>query len=820
MSINLKLILGCMAFALFTIAFAVVSQRAHVDLHSFFAQDLAPRQQSIRDLQDGQRRAALLEAVLSRGAATGPDQALSDADRALVDDAVKDMLASAQAAGGAAVDGKASPMRDTIVNALLRLQATGGDMTLRLALRETAKLTEAFDAATARTSQDLEERQDQFAARLEAASRDEIVFLGATLAGVMALAFFLSRSLVHRVRQATATIAAMAGGNLARQRTTDSTREFAALHAALETLRTGIVQQSQSQERLLLSQATSFGTTLETHQNQFGAALNNMTQGLCMLDAGLNLIVFNEPFSRLFSNFKLGAPAQEVLADPRFHHFLAPHETGMFVHEMPSGQLLQVKRRGVRGGGLVITFDDVTEQHKTSQRLEHLAGHDALTGLANRSRFRDTLQEALGDKTASGQLAVVYLDLNGFKSINDIFGHLVGDALLQAVGRRLVDIVPPGDRVARLGGDEFAIIQNSGGQPEAAEDLAAAILKAFEIPFEVDGRQVTIGLSMGISVNARGVQDAAATADTVMQNCDLALHDAKVRGSEDSDYRFYAPHLREQLLQRRAMEGDLRHALKRGELELAYQPFVDADRAAVSGFEALLRWRHPVKGMIPPNQFIPIAESIGLITEIGLWALKTACAEAAGWPGDLAISVNLSPVQFKSKTLVDDVTAALRDAGLSPRRLQLEVTESLFIDQAEDVLATLTALRRLGTRISMDDFGTGYSSLGYLTRFPFDKIKIDQSFVRDIDKPESLAVIRAVIGLSHSMKMAVIAEGVETPAQYQLLHREGCREMQGYLFSKPQPASALPTLLMRIPLDWPMLTEETLPARPRRLSLA
>jgi diguanylate cyclase (GGDEF)-like protein len=819
MSINLKLILGCMAFALFTIAFAVVSQRAHIDLHLLFSQDLAPRQAAILDLEDGRRRAALLEAHLASAGAAGQDGVLSAADRSFLDNAVNDMLASAQGEGGDALG--PSPARDAIVNALLRLETASGDMTRRLALRETGKLAEAFRAASTGYSRDLAAQQDQFVAQLDAVSRNEIVFFGSTLAGMMALTYFLSRALVHRVRQATTAVKAMAGGNLARMRATDSTLEFAAFYGALETLRTGIVQQSQSQERMLLSQATSFGSTLETHQNQFGAALNNMTQGLCMLDAGLNLIVFNEPFSRLFSNFKLGAPAQEVLADPRFHHFLAPHETGMFIHEMPSGQLLQVKRRGVRGGGLVITFDDVTEQHRTSARLEHLAGHDALTGLANRRRFRDTLQAGLGDNAPFGQLAVVYLDLNGFKSINDIFGHLVGDALLQAVGRRLVAIVPPGDSVARLGGDEFAIIQNAEGQPEAAGGLAASILRAFETPFEVDGRQVTIGVSMGISVfAARGVQDAAATADTVMQNCDLALHDAKARGNEDSAFRFYAPHLREQLLQRREMEVDLRRALERGELELAYQPFVDADREAVSGFEALLRWRHPVKGMIPPSQFIPIAESIGLITEIGLWALRTACAEAAGWPGHLAISVNLSPVQFKSKTLVDDVTAALRNAGLSPRRLQLEVTESLFIDQADDVLATLTALRRLGTRISMDDFGTGYSSLGYLTRFPFDKIKIDQSFVRDIDKPESLAVIRAVIGLSQSMKMAVIAEGVETPGQYQLLHKEGCREMQGYLFSKPQPASALPALLMSIPVDWQVLTQGAAEARPRRLGAA
>ncbi|BDA85971.1 hypothetical protein Sa4125_35130 [Aureimonas sp. SA4125] len=819
MSINLKLIFGCMAFALLTVLFALASQREHVDMRRFLEQSLGPTQAEVVGLQDGRRRAALLEAHFAGGnSAVESDAVLDAAGRLVLKDAVESMLASVRAATSNS-DGGQGRHTNAIVNALLRLQATGGEMTRRLALRETSKLSEAFDAATAAYSQDIEEQQDRFIAQLGAAGRNNVLFFGVTLAAMLTLSLFLSRSLVHRVRRATAMVAAMASGNLSNLRKTDSTVEFTAFYDALEALRSGIVQQSQSQERMLLSQATSFDSTLETHQNQFGAALNNMTQGLCMLDANLNLIVFNEPFSRLFSNFQLGAPAHEVLADPRFHHFLAPHETGMFVHEMPSGQLLQVKRRGVRGGGLVITFDDVTEQHRTSKRLEHLAGHDSLTGLVNRRRFRDDLMAVLAESPSPAEVAVVYLDLKGFKSINDILGHLIGDALLQAVSKRLVRCIRPGETVARLGGDEFAMIHRSE-ETGASDALAERILKVFQEPFQVDGRAVAIGVSMGISVVRHRDDDVASTADTIMQNCDLALHDAKAKGNDSSTYRYYVPQLRELLQQRREMEADLRLALERGDLELAYQPFVDADKAAVSGFEALLRWRHPVKGMIPPSQFIPIAENIGIITEIGLWALRTACAEAAAWPGDLAISVNLSPVQFKSKTLVEDVTAALRDAGLSPRRLQLEVTESLFIDQADDVLAILTALRRLGTRISMDDFGTGYSSLGYLTRFPFDKIKIDQSFVRDIGKPESLAVIRAVIGLSQSMKMSVIAEGIETPEQYQLLYREGCREMQGYLFSRPQPYSALPQLLMSIELDWNSLTQSAVLARPRKLVTA
>jgi diguanylate cyclase (GGDEF)-like protein len=429
-------------------------------------------------------------------------------------------------------------------------------------------------------------------------------------------------------------------------------------------------------------------------------------------------------------------------------------------------------------------------RQELEQRLEHMAHHDALTNLPNRLRLRQAMESELARVQRGESVAVLCLDLDHFKSVNDTLGHPVGDRLLEAVAERLRQNVRDVDIVARVGGDEFAIVQVAAEQPRGAIILADRLIETLAKPFDLDGHQVVIGTSIGIALAPLDGLDT----DQLIKNADMALYRAKADGR--GVFRFFEPEMDAKMQARRTLEIDLRKALAEGEFELFYQPLVNLASNEVSGFEALLRWNHPTRGLVPPSEFIPIAEEMGLIVPLGERILRQACAEAAGWPDDIKVAVNLSPVQFKSKTLALAVTSALASSGLPPHRLELEITESVLLQDNEATLTTLHQLRQLGVRISMDDFGTGYSSLSYLRSFPFDKIKIDQSFVRDLSgKEDSLAIIRAVAGLGRNLGMATTAEGVETREQLGYLRQEGCTEVQGYLFSRPLPARNIIPLL-------------------------
>jgi diguanylate cyclase (GGDEF)-like protein len=385
------------------------------------------------------------------------------------------------------------------------------------------------------------------------------------------------------------------------------------------------------------------------------------------------------------------------------------------------------------------------------------------------------------------------LDLDQFKAVNDTLGHPIGDALLQAVGARLLECTRETDTVARLGGDEFAIVQAPIDRPIDATIFAERLIGLLEEPFEIAGHHIVIGTSIGIAYAPQDGLDP----DQLLKCADLALYRAK--GDGRSVYRLFHAGMDAQMQARRILELSLRHALKAGQFELFYQPFIDLQDRTVSGFEALLRWRHPDTGIIPPNEFIPVAEETGLIVPIGEWVLRRACAAAASWAGEMRVAVNLSPVQFRSRDLVATVASALRDAGLAPDRLELEITETVMLQDTDATLATLHHLQGLGVRIAMDDFGTGYSSLSYLRRFPFDRIKIDQSFVHDMcSKQDCGAIVRAVAGLSNELGMATTAEGVETTDQLDAITLAGCTEVQGYLFSPAVPEGAVPDLLRRI----------------------
>ncbi len=452
------------------------------------------------------------------------------------------------------------------------------------------------------------------------------------------------------------------------------------------------------------------------------------------------------------------------------------------------GRAIEYQARPAR----VMAIRDITERRQSEERIHRLAYHDVLTDLPNRRLFREHLQLALARGRRGGSLAVLYLDLDRFKHVNDTLGHPFGDALLRAVTARLQGCVRASDVVGRLGGDEFAILQENAAQPENATALSRRLVESIAEPFEIDGHRVIIGVSVGIAL----AEDAGADADELIKCADLALYRAKADGR--GTYRFYEAEMDARMQARHRLELDLRTALASGQFRVVYQPLVKVETHAVCGFEALLRWEHPERGLVSPVQFIPLAEEIGLIDDIGEWILRRACWDAARWPGQVGVAVNLSPVQFRSGDLVDRVQKALADAGLPASRLELEVTESLLLGDEPAVLATLHALRRLGIRIAMDDFGTGYSSLSYLRRFPFDKLKIDQSFVRGIaDSGDCSAIIRAVADLGRSLGMTVNAEGVETESELAALRAESLDEVQGYLFSEPIPDAEVAPLIER-----------------------
>jgi len=435
--------------------------------------------------------------------------------------------------------------------------------------------------------------------------------------------------------------------------------------------------------------------------------------------------------------------------------------------------------------------EDIAERKRAEAQIARLAHYDPLTELPNRLLFQKDLSDALARAARREDLVAVHcVDLDRFKVVNDTLGHPVGDALLKAAAERLRGCVREGDTVARLGGDEFAVVQTGLNDLTGATRLAARIVEALEAPFDLRGHQVVIGGSVGVAVSP----DDGLDSDELLKKADMALYRAKADGK--GTFHFFERAMDEQLQARRALELDLRRALAEGQFELFYQPLFDLEADRVTGCEALLRWRHPERGMVSPGEFIPLAEEIGLIGALGDWVLRAACDEAAHWPQHVRLAVNLSPAQFRDRRLAATVVQALAASGLAAERLELEITESVLLQDSAQNTAILHDLKALGVRISMDDFGTGYSSLSYLRSFPFDKIKIDQTFVRDIlDDADALAIIKAVLDLGASLGITTTAEGVESEEQLHELRRQGCGEIQGYFISRPKPALEIAALL-------------------------
>jgi diguanylate cyclase (GGDEF)-like protein len=542
---------------------------------------------------------------------------------------------------------------------------------------------------------------------------------------------------------------------------------------------------------------------LHLQNMKLDAALQNMSQGLVMFDADRKLVFCNQQYAdmyRLPPELMRQGISQKQILDHRVANGIIPKvdaadyvkdrttkaaagvESGTLV-ELNDGRALFVVIRPTPNGGWVTTHEDITERRRAEARIAHMAQHDSLTDLPNRVLLREQLEAILERARPGEQLAVLYLDLDRFKSVNDTLGHSIGDELLKEIAARLRLCVKDTDTVARLGGDEFAIIQSGLERPSDAAALARRIREAVLVQCDLNGQQLLVDVSIGISLAPNDANEV----DQLLKNADMALYRAKADGR--GTYRFFESEMDARLRVRRALELDLRKALANGEFELFYQPLVNLECNQITSCEALLRWHHPERGMVPPVEFIPIAEETGLIVPLGEWVLMKACADAATWPSDIKVSVNVSPVQFKNQTLALTVIGALSASGLPARRLEIEITETVLMQQNEITLATLHQLRDLGVRIAMDDFGTGCSSLSHLRNFPFDKIKIDRSFISDLpDQDGSVAIVRAVTGLAGSLSMTTTAEGVETQSQLEKIRALGCTEMQGYLYSRPLPA--------------------------------
>jgi len=542
---------------------------------------------------------------------------------------------------------------------------------------------------------------------------------------------------------------------------------------------------------------------LQAQNGLFDAALNNMSQGLCMFDDDLRAIVLNTQFQRLFGlDCKTNMDGAATACCRPSLRTIVPEIAVLLEHNVrhdrPSttetacadGRVIAVAQQRMPQGGWVATFEDVTTQRRSQERIAHMARHDSLTDLPNRYSFRERIQEVLAEtRSGGGAFAVMCLDLDHFKAVNDTLGHPAGDALLCAAAERLRGAIRDTDMIARFGGDEFAILQPGIVGRVDAERLAGRIVGEIARPFYINGEQIFLAGSLGVALSPEHGDDA----DILLKNADLALYAAKDDGRRM--FRIFEPEMDERLIRRNALERDLRLALANGELDVHYQPVVDLRSRRITGVEGLLRWTHPLRGNVPPSAFIPIAEEAGLIVEIGRWVLRTACADAVGWPGTPKISVNLSPVQFRRGGMTETVAAALGDSGLAPERLLLEITESLLLDQDHETLRVLNELKALGVEIAMDDFGTGYSSLSYLRRYPFDRIKIDRAFIDPSSGQQGAAIIQTMVSLGNSLGMTTVAEGVETEQDREMLLAAGCTEAQGYLFSPPVPRDAIGRLL-------------------------
>jgi diguanylate cyclase (GGDEF)-like protein len=564
-------------------------------------------------------------------------------------------------------------------------------------------------------------------------------------------------------------------------------------------------------ERLVEERTTALRNReaeLQAQNLRFDAAINNMSQALLMFDSEARLVICNQRYIEMYHlspDIVLpGRHLQEILrhrlskgtfsGDPDAYAkdviaMIARGETSSMITELPDGRTIAIVNGPMANGGWVATHEDITERRQAEQKIAHMARHDVLTDLPNRVLLRERLTEALANHTDGKWLAVFYLDLDGFKNVNDTLGHQIGDELLKCVAERLRGCVRENSTVARVGGDEFAIILPNLRQIDSAAILAQRVCETIHTPCDLSGQTLLTDTSIGIAV----APDDGTEPDELLKKADMALHRAKADGR--GTYRFFEPGMDASIKARRALESDLCKALVESEFVLHYQPILNLADNRISCCEALVRWQHPERGLLDPADFIPIMEEIGLIVPLGEWVLRKACADAVNWPDDIKVAVNLSPIQVRSAKLMPTVIGALASCGMPASRLELEIVESVMMQNTEATLTTLHQLHELGVKISMDDFGTGFSALSYLIRFPFDKLKIDRCFITDLSHDDALTIVRAVTAMARGLGMITTAEGVETAEQFEQVRMLGCSEVQGYYVGRPQSVEAVCRLI-------------------------
>ena len=634
------------------------------------------------------------------------------------------------------------------------------------------------------------------------------------LAAFASVAFLLSRQITRPLTKITRVLSGIAAGDFENKVAgTERLDEVGDIARSVVSLQRSVKERDALRVRvhekntILKSQEAK----LREQNVLFDAALNNMSHGLCMFDSKGKLIVSNQRYTELFElerdKVKPGMTSSELsevldvdcleaekpsLLESKFPHVRSgagSQSTEMV--KIPSGRIVLTTRQPLTDGGWVAISEDITERQEARDRLAFLARHDILTQLPNRIEFRDQLEALLNrQQSQGGEFAILCLDLDEFKTVNDSLGHPIGDELLRNVAERLKNLISERELVVRLGGDEFAILSDLPTDLFAVDELAQSVIWELSKPFRIADHEIVIGVSVGISI-AKGKDIEA---DELFKQADLALYQAKEDGR--NTHRFFETDMGTAVNERRELITDLRHAIANDELEIYFQPQYSLESHTVSGFEALVRWDHPKRGMVPPMEFIPLAEDTGLIVPLGEWVLNEACRLAAGWPDHLRVAVNLSPRQLRGHGFGPVLIGALAKSGLRADRLELEVTESVLLIESEEILDALHQAKTLGVKVSMDDFGTGYSSLSYLRRFPFDKIKIDQSFVRSMAySDESVSIVKAVIDLAKNLKMTTTAEGVETELLLEMLKDIGCTDAQGYFLGHPMPVSQMQDLI-------------------------
>ena len=783
MSIRARILAGCLALTLLTGVLGVIGQAAQrrlgdVALHIYDNAFMA-----MSYLRSAQVAFAGL-AAQSRGDSAGSREA---APSETAQDLLADLDIAAERAMSDRGRARIRQLHADIVAALPRLRGHPAD-----AARVQAGFEMAVEVFAADGFRD-RKRVEMLVARQITRSWQ---VMGASLLAAVTITLLISHLVVPPVRRAVLLAQSIAAGRLDNPIGAAGRGETGDLLRALGVMQAAIASAMARINALMADQARLHAGAMQEQNRQMAAALDNMNQGLCLFDAAGLLKVANRRFAEFFGQPAEGGQARAILAGAGLAA-VGEREGESFAAlpcEMADGRVFSVSQQAIDGGGWVATYEDMSERLAAERRLAHMARHDMLTGLPNRLLFAERTERLFARQQHDLPLALFCVDLDRFRIINDTLGHVVGDALLRAVAERLMAAAGDGAQVFRLGGNEFGVlvadISGPGGTlASRAQAYAERLAASIAAPFAVSQPPLHVTVAVGVALAA---DLPVAGPESLLASADLAMARAKASGG---GLCLFLPEMDAVVRARRAMELDLREALALDQFTLFYQPQVIVGQG-IRGFEALLRWMHPVRGMVGPAVFIPLAEEAGLIGTLGDWVLRQACRTAASWPGGVTVAVNISPLQFQGRDIIADVSAALAESGLPAGRLEVEITEAVMLSDDEAVLETLHGLRATGVRVAMDDFGTGYSSLSYLSRFPFDKLKIDQSFVRGLDgRSDGVAIIRAMIGLGRAMGMTVSAEGVETMEQMKMLSLEGCDELQGFLFGKPQPADCVSEML-------------------------